>query len=132
MVCRTVRNFVRQNYPLDATKVSFTVTKLAMKAPKAVLVPASIIGSTLEGGLRMCPVLGSLDVTSMPVVGPFVAGVRAAQAAVNTLESAAAPLASVRAETEMPIGLIPIAAVGTNGRGPSVGKKQRMPLPDWF
>lgn len=49
--------------------MSFAFTKLAMKTPKAVMVPAGIVGSKLQDGLKMCPVLGSLDVTSMPVVG---------------------------------------------------------------
>lgn len=80
--------------------------------------------------------------------GPFVAGARAAQAAgavVSTLETVPAPFARVRAGIEVPIGAIPVAVVGTarevedgkleaikDGRGPRMGKKHSMPLPDWF
>lgn len=82
--------------------------------------------------------------------GPFVAGVRAAQvagAAVSALESTTAPFASVGAGIEAPIGIgvVAIAPVGAvreaedreliaikDRLGSSMGKRQRMPLPDWF
>lgn len=69
MVCRTVRNFVRQNCPLAAINTNYIVIKLAMKTPKAILVPAGFVGDALQDGLNMCPMLGAVDVTSMPVVG---------------------------------------------------------------
>lgn len=69
MVCRTVRKFVHQNCPFCTTDMTFLVTKLAMKTPKSVLIPATIVGGKLHDGFKMCPVIGSLDVTSMPVVG---------------------------------------------------------------
>ncbi|KAI1765277.1 hypothetical protein GGR53DRAFT_465466 [Hypoxylon sp. FL1150] len=144
MVCRTVRNLAQQGYSLGATNMNVALIKLAMQTPTIVLVPVGIIGGKLQDGLRMCPVLGSLDVSSMPVVGPFVAGVRAAQAAgaaVSALESTTAPFASVGARAEAPIGVTLIGTVREaekgelvaieNERGSSVGRKQ-MPLPDWF
>lgn len=149
MVCRTVRNFVRQNCPLAAINTNYIVIKLAMKTPKAILVPAGFVGDALQDGLNMCPMLGAVDVTSMPVVGPFVAGVRAAQAAeavVRTLGRTAAPLESVGTGTEAPVEGIHAAMVRTardkaedeelhapKGRSnPRTRKKHSMPLPDWF
>ncbi|KAK8101988.1 hypothetical protein PG999_012362 [Apiospora kogelbergensis] len=89
MAFNTVRNLVETSCAQRTTEtIGIVLGQVVMKTPMSILTPVANTSKTLSKGLKMVPVLGRVDLTQAPVVGPLLVGLQLALAARGLVEKA--------------------------------------------